>query len=386
MITRSLQDKLKKSLSNTPAVVLSGPRQSGKTTLAKMLVSESGLESIYLDLEDSQDAEKLSDPKLFLTCHANKLVIIDEAQVMPGLFPQIRSLIDADRRPGRFLLLGSASPALERQANESLAGRVSYYNLSPLMLSEIPGGEVETLWLRGGFPLSYLSADEDFSVEWRKNFIRSYLGYDLRAMGYDIRLEPVTLSMIMELLAHYQGQQLNINSIATTAQISRQAIARLIDILQETFMVRLLRPYSTNLKSQIVKTPKFYFRDTGILHSILKIHDINSLKSTKSLGASWESFCIEQIIAQTQDRYSVSYLRTADRHEVDLILKESLMSPPILVEFKYSTTPKPEKGFYAIKEKLKPARCYIVHSGQDSYPLADDIMVLSINELSRIWS
>jgi predicted AAA+ superfamily ATPase len=386
MIKRNLEPFLLKSIEQNPAVVLTGPRQAGKTTLAKMVVKSFPKESIYLDLEDPSDKLKLTDPKLFLEKFRDKLVIIDEAQILPELFPLLRSMIDADRKPARFLLLGSALPSLERQSNQSLAGRVAYLNLSPLVLSELSSQDMNKLWLRGGFPLSVLAADEAFSIQWRKNFIRSYLGYDLRMMGYDLRIEPPVLEELLELLAHYQGQILNVNSIAAAMKLSRPFIVKYLDILKQTFMVRMLRPYSSNLKTQIVKSPKFYIRDTGILHQLLRIHHFDALFASKALGASWESFCLEQIIVQMDDSFSPYYLRTSAKQEVDLVLKESPEKEPILVEFKCSGAPKLEKGFYEIKDMLRPQMCYIVYPGQVSYPVAEDIEILSVGDLSRIWN
>lgn len=385
MIKRNLEQKLTKSLSQNPAVVLTGPRQAGKTTLAKMVAASFPKESIYLDLEDSEDKRKLTEPKLFLERLTDKLVIIDEAQIIPELFPLLRSMIDADRKPARFLLLGSAAPSLERQSNQSLAGRVAYLNLSPLLLSELSFSDMNKLWLRGGFPLSILAEDENFSIEWRKNFIRSYLGYDLRLMGYDLRLEPPVLENILELLAHYQGQTLNVNSISSAIKLSRPTVTKYLDILNQTFMVRMLRPYSTNVKTQIVKSPKFYIRDTGILHNLLKINNFESLLGSKALGASWESFCLEQIITQIDSTFTPYYLRTSNKQEVDLVLKESFEKPPIIIEFKYSKSPKLEKGFYAIKEMLKPSKCYVIYPGEESYLISEDTEILSLKDISKIW-
>ena len=386
MIKRYLEQKLVKSLEQNPAVVLTGPRQAGKTTLAKMIAASYPKESLYLDLEDTEDASKLTEPKLFLERHTDKLVIIDEAQIIPELFPLLRSMIDADRKPARFLLLGSAAPSLERQSSQSLAGRVAYHDLSPFVLSELDYGDMNKLWLRGGFPLSVLAGDEEFSTQWRKNFIRSYLGYDLRLMGYDLRIEPPILEDILELMAHYQGQTLNINNIASAIKISRSSVTKYLNILKQTFMVRTLRPYSSNLKTQIVKSPKFYIRDTGIYHNLLKVNDLDSLMGSQSLGPSWETFCLEQIIAQMGDAYSPYYLRTTKGHEADLVLKVSIEKPPVIVEFKYSKSPKLEKGFYVIKEMLKPQKCYVVYPGQESYPIAEDIEILAMKDISKIWS
>jgi hypothetical protein len=384
MIKRNLEQKVVKSLEQNPAVVLTGPRQAGKTTLAKMVAASFPKESIYLDLEDTEDRRKLTEPKLFLERLTDKLVIIDEAQIIPELFPLLRSMIDADRKPARFLLLGSAAPSLERQSNQSLAGRVAYHDLSPLLLSELDISYMDKLWLQGGFPLSVLATDEDFSIQWRKNFIRSYLGYDLRLMGYDLRLEPPVLEEILELMAHYQGQTLNVNSIASAIKLSRPSVTKYLNILKQTFMVRMLRPYSSNLKIQIVKSPKFYIRDTGILHNLLKINNLDSLLGSKSLGASWESFCLEQIISQMDESFSPYYLRTSNKQEVDLVLKQGVDKPPIIVEFKYSKSPKLEKGFYAIKEMLKPQKCYVVYPGEESYPISEDIEILSVKDISKI--
>lgn len=385
MIKRNLEQKLKKSLKQYPAVVLTGPRQAGKTTLAKLIADSIDKPSIYLDLEDSEDSQKLSEPKLFLQRYADKLVIIDEAQILPDLFPLLRSMIDADRQPGRFLLLGSSSPSLERQSNQSLAGRVAYHNLSPLLLSELGYDYLQKLWLNGGFPLSVLSNEDDFAVSWRKNFLRSYLGYDLNLMGYDLRIDPPILQETLELMAQYQGQALNINKISAAIGLSRPIVSKYLNILKQTFMIRMLRPYSDNQKVSMVKSPKFYIRDTGILHTLLKINDLDSLFASKEIGISWESFCIEQIIANTEDIFSHYYVRTQNKQEVDLILTKGIHQPIIMVEFKYSKAPKLEKGFYAIKEMLNPAKCFVVYPAKESYPIADDIEILSINEVHKIW-
>jgi uncharacterized protein len=204
-------------------------------------------------------------------------------------------------------------------------------------------------------------------------------------MGYDLRLEPPVLAEILELLAHYQSQTLNVNSISSSVQLSRPSVTKYLNILKQTYMVRMLRPYSSNLKTQIVKSPKFFIRDTGILHSLLKIHDFDSLLASQYLGASWESFCLEQIIGQMDDSFSPFYLRTSNQQEVDLVIKTGFEKPPILVEFKYSKSPKLEKGFYAIKNMIQPQKCFIVYPGEDSYPISKDTEVLSIKDLDKLW-
>ena len=385
MIRRRLQDDITRSLGHFPAVGLIGARQVGKTTLAQMISKEWPDECEYLDLERPADYAVLSEPDRLLDRYADRLVIIDESQVQPALFPVLRGLIDRNRRPGRFLLLGSSSPDLVRQSGESLAGRIAYHELPPLVECEVGSAQADALWLRGGFPVSFLAVTDDVSQQWREDFIMTYLQRDLSQMGYDIRLPAMTLRRMWQMLAHCHGQLLNLSLVATNLGISRQSVRRCLDILQETFMIRHVPPFHTNLKKRVVKTPKIYVRDSGILHDLLGIRTWADLLGHSAVGSSWEGFCMEQILSRLPNQWDAFFYRTQAKAEIDLVLQRGYGNPPVLVEFKHSQTPKVTKGFWTSKEDLSPKACYVVYPGQQAYPLAEDVEALPINQIERVW-
>lgn len=385
MIKRILHSGIEKSLQRFPAVGLIGARQVGKTTLAKMIAQNWSKETLYLDLERPTDYTALSEPERFLSRHANKLVIMDEIQLRGEIFPVLRSLIDMERHPGRFLLLGSSSPDLIRQSGESLAGRIAYHELSPFLLKELSNDQMDLLWARGGFPDSTLAKSEDSSIQWREDFIMTYLQRDLSVMGYDIRVPAMALRRLWQMLAHTHGQLVNLSQLATNLELSRQSIRKYLDILQETFMIRQLQPFHINLKKRLVKSPKIYLRDSGILHTLLGINSLDELMGHSVLGMSWEGFCIEQILDQIPRSWNAFFYRTQAQAEVDLVLQKRFGEAPIFIEIKHSQSPKLTKGFWSAHKDLQPQACYVIYPGRIAYPITDSVEALPLIQISKIW-
>ena len=386
MIKRRLQEDIIKSLGKVPSVGLVGPRQAGKTTLAKMIAETVEKPVIYLDLENPQDLQKLDNAQLYFQQYQNHLIILDEAQRKPELFPLLRSLIDRDRKPGRFMILGSASPSLKRQASESLAGRIAYYELSPFTLDEIFKGKdsFKKLWLRGGYPESYLADSDESATAWIQNFIRTHLERDLPVLG--IRVPSTTLFRFWTMVAHCNGQLWNASRLAESLGVDSKTARRYLDILEETFMIRQLQPFFGNVKKRLVKSPKVYIRDTGLLHTMLKIYSYDDLHANPVLGASWEGFCLEQILALKPPKYDAYFYRTqsAAAAEIDLILTKGL-KVEIAVEIKYSLTPKLTRSSTNATNEVAPSKTWIIYPGDESYPIKKNIWTLSINQLSRIF-
>ena len=386
MIKRRLQEDIIKSIGKVPSVGLVGPRQAGKTTLAKMIAETVEKPVIYLDLEDPQDFQKLDNAQLYFQQFQNHLIILDEAQRKPELFPLLRSLIDQDRKPGRFMILGSASPSLKRQASESLAGRIAYFELSPFTLDEINDGKdnYKKLWLRGGYPESYLADSEESATAWIQNFIRTHLERDLPVLG--IRVPSTTLFRFWTMVAHCNSQLLNASRLAESLGVDSKTARRYLDILEETFMIRQLQPFFGNVKKRLVKSPKVYIRDTGLLHTMLKIYSYDDLFANPVLGASWEGFCLEQILALKPPKYDAYFYRTqsAAAAEIDLVLTKGL-KVEIAVEIKYSLTPKLTRSSTKAINEVAPLKTWIVYPGDESYPIKKDIWTLSINQLPRIF-
>ncbi len=334
MIKRILKIEIERSLKKFPVVSIVGSRQVGKTTLAKEILKSAGKDALYLDLELPSDVNKLNDPELYLGENEGKMIIIDEVQKMPELFPILRALIDKKKKNGRFLLLGSASPLLLKNSSESLAGRIIHYELSPFSLEEIEGREhdYKQLWLKGGYPLSYLESNEQSSL-WRSSFIQTHLERDIPQLG--IRVPSMKLHRFLTMMAHFNGQLLNVSTLAKSLGLSSPTINNYTEIFEGTFILRSLSPYHLNIKKRLVKSPKIYFRDTGILHTLLNIETYDELQSNPYVGHSWEAFVIEQIIAQMPTGLLPCFYRTAAGAEIDLILKAE-NSSPIAVEIKGS--------------------------------------------------
>lgn len=379
MVNRHIKNNILTSLKHFPVVGVLGPRQVGKTTLAKE-IQKSFKESVYIDLELASDFDKLQNAELYLKQHQEKLIILDEIQRMPTLFPLIRSLVDQKRVPARFLILGSASPTLIRQASESLAGRIKYHELTPFTFQEVMGrnGAINQLWARGGYPDSFLSNSEEISFSWRQAFIRTYLEKDIPQFG--IRVPALQLRRFWTMLAHNHAQLWNASQIANSLGQSAPTIKHYLDILHSSFIIRQLQPYFANVKKRIVKSPKIYIRDSGLLHAILNLGQFEQIQDNPIVGASWEGFVVEQIINMLPENREVYFYRTSSGAELDLIIPDQKKGL-IAFEIKYSLSPKPTKGFWNALDDLDCKQAYIIYPGQESYPISENVTVVPIFEL-----
>lgn len=384
MLARQITEKLQAAVAQVPAVALLGARQVGKTTLAKTIAKD--IDSIYLDLEAPEDLLKLSDPTSFLGSHADKLVILDEMQRSPELFPVLRGLIDKSReqgrRAGQFMLLGSASMDLMRQSSESLAGRISYIEMSGLNLAEIDYSQQDRqiLWLRGGFPDSYLAADDDASMDWLENLIRTYLERDIPQMGF--RVPAVRLRRLWTMLAHLQGETINYSKLASNLEVDAKTVSHYIDILTELLLVRRLEPWHANVKKRLVKSPRYYVRDSGILHRLLGISSYDALLSNPVLGKSWEGFAVENILSVLPSRSESYFYRTAAGAEVDLVIKMP-SSETWAIEIKYGVAPKIGKHYSQTCDDVGATYKYIVYGGNDEFAVGNDVKIISLPGLMK---
>ena len=383
MIARSTLFDVQQALSREAAVALIGPRQAGKTTLALELAQR--CPSVYLDLESRADREKLGETDQFLNLHTDKLVILDEIHRAPGLFETLRGLIDKGRRTGRgrgrFLLLGSASIELMRQS-ETLAGRIEYIHLGPLHVLELEGQRtVPSLWLRGGFPRSFLATDDDASHRWRQNFIRTYLERDIPMFGPRIPAE--TLERLWMMLAHNQGALLNASQLGRNLSVSTPTITSYISLLVDLLLVRRLPPFHASVKKRLVKSPKTYVRDSGLVHALLGIETLDELLGHPVVGASWEGFVIETLLSVVPHRTFASFYRTATGAEMDLVLDMGARNGIWAIEIKRGTAPKVERGFCQALEDIQPDRAFIVFGGQERYPKAEHVDVIGLHEMAE---
>jgi len=376
MIHRTVTDSILKNLTAFPAANIIGPRQVGKTTLAKYLQTRLEKPSIYLDLQDEQDLAKLNSPGLFLREHTEKCIVIDEIQRLPALYAQLRSLIDARRDPARFILLGSASPSIIKGVSESLAGRVFFTELMPFSLPEVR--EIATWsqhWIRGGFPDALAMKDEELAAEWFDSFIRSFVERDLRELGYN--LTPVLFSRLLRMSAHLNGQLLNVSSLANSLDTSATTLTRYLDLLEGGFLINRLQPWFVNAGKRLVKTPKLYIRDSGLLHHLLRIRNYDALLGHPGLGASWEAYVIEQIMRVTNRKWEYYFYRTQHGAEADLLLIHP-SGDMYCIEIKFSAAPVLSKGFYQCIDDLKPKHKYVIIPTGESYPLEVGIRVISL--------
>jgi len=372
---RNILPLLQEYLSLFPAVGLLGPRQVGKTTLVKNLKLEK--DNLYLDLEKASDRAKLVDPELFLKAHADKTVILDEIQLMPELFSELRSLIDEQREPGRFILLGSASPDLIRKSADSLAGRIGYLELTPFYLGEIDSDELQKLWIRGGFPLSFLAKTERESQLWRQNFIKTYLERDLAQIG--LSTDPRLVERFWMMLANAQGGIWNAESFAKALGITRPTVNRYLEFLEGSFMVRVLAPFHQNIKKRLVKSPKVFIRDTGLLHALTGIDSMDALANLLMIGPSWEGFVIEQIIATYGAEFEYYFYRTHQGAECDLLLmKNGVVKTAI--EIKNTLSPKLSKGMQISMEDTSAERGVIICRIEGGYPLSEKVRAMGLKE------
>lgn len=383
MIERASRQQLARWLQEFPAVALLGPRQVGKTTLALQWAAGAA-PSVYVDMEDPTDLARLADPLTFMEANADRLVIIDEIQRAPHLFPLLRGVIDRRRREGRpaghFLLLGSASGALLAQSAESLAGRVAYMELAPLSALEVPAADGLALWVRGGFPESFLARDDAVSLRWRQQFIATYLERDIPQLGP--RLPAQTLRRLWTMLAHEQGQIVQAARLAASLAVSGQTVARYIDVLCDVMLVRRLQPWASNGTKRLVRTPKLLVRDSGLAHALLGLSTIDDVLSHPVAGGSWEVWVIENLLAVAPHGTQPSYYRSAAGAEIDLVLE----LPDLqrwAVEIKRSSAPAVSRGFHTAATDIGAARHYVVHGGQDSFALPSGVQAVPPGELMR---
>ena len=381
MVPRNLTATLLRRLSQTPAVALLGSRQVGKTTLARAL--DVGKPCRYLDLERPSDLAKLEDPELYLSAFSDHLVILDEVQRVPDLFPVLRSLIDdrrqAGEKAGHFLLLGSASPELLQQSSETLAGRISYLELSPLQLLELsrPDSELNTHWERGGYPESYLAVDEETSMQWREDFITSYLERYLPQQG--ITAAPILLRRLCTMLAHQQGATLNLSRLAGSLGIDGKTVRRYLDLLEGLYLVRALPPWTSNAGKRLVKLPKVYWRDSGILHALAGLPNVETVLGHPICGASWEGYCLEQILTRLPKGATASHYRTHAGAEVDLVI-EMPEGEILAVEIKRTLSPKLTPGMIESMQTLGASRGVMIIPEGEPYPLSKAVTATGLRE------
>jgi len=388
MLSRKLKSNIIRDLSEFPAVAILGPRQVGKTTLAKEILSTIP-DSLYLDLERPSDLSKLEDAETFLLHHKEHLVCIDEVQLRPDLFPLLRSLIDLDRRSGRFLILGSSAPELLRQASESLAGRIAYHEASPLQWDELLQHDqaYQTEWsrylLRGGFPLSYLASSDAQSYRWRENYIKTFLERDLRQFG--IEIHPQKLRRLWLMCAHLNGQTVNYSKLGQSMDLTHPTIKAHLDILESTFMIRRLPVYEANLKKRLVKSPKIFFRDSGILTSLLDIQEFDDLFSHPTYGSAWEGCAIENILQLFQPKGMYGFFRAHSGEEIDLVIE--LKGRKMGFEFKTSSAPKLSEENLKAMDLLELDKLFVVVPHGESYPFkGDQIQVTTLASLRSTLS
>lgn len=383
MIKRRIFTEVEQALSRQAAVAIIGPRQVGKTTLALEIAKNR--DALYLDLEAREDRDKLSDAALFLSRNEDRLVILDEIHRVPELFQTLRGLIDKSRRKGkrtgRFLILGSAAIDLLRQSGETLAGRIEYVDMGTFDALEIGPGDtaLTNLWVRGGFPDSYLADNDLDSFTYRRNFIRTYLERDVPQFGPRIPTE--TLERLWTMLSHHQGANLNASQLASSLSVSAPTISTYIDLLVDLLLVRKLSPYLANTGKRLVKSPKVYVRDSGLVHALLGIENYNDLAGHPVIGASWEGYVIENLINAAPHRTFSSFYRTSAGAEIDLVLE--LPGGEIwAIEIKHSLSPKVKKGFHHAVEAIKPDKCFVVYAGQERYPISPEIEAISLFDMA----
>lgn len=376
MIDRRVIADINDSLSFFPVVSIIGPRQVGKTTLAKQLMAQTSKPTLYLDLEIQSDLFKLNDAELFLSQYADHLVVIDEVQLKKELFPLIRGLVDQYRVPSRFLLLGSASPELIRDSSESLAGRIAYHQLFPFDLSEIPDTISQNdLWVKGGFPNMLFTEKQNFSRRWMENFINAYLNRDLLQLG--LNASPKVIRNLWTMMAHLNGHLLNTTTIGNSLGISTPTVKRYIDFLEDAFLLKSLHPFHWNISKRLVKTPKVYLIDTGILHNLLGVNDFISLSGNPIIGSSWESFVFNQVRSMKPDDVELYFYRTHQGTEVDFVFARGY-NVIATAEVKYTNSPKLTKGNFQAFDDLKAPMNYVITPSSDDYLFKERIRICSL--------
>lgn len=386
MLERQAAQSIAQALAQFPAVAIIGPRQVGKTTLALALAQQSGRRFHYLDLESELDRAKLASPRLYLDDKRQDLVILDEVHRKPDLFGNLRGIIDESRRAGiragQYLLLGSASLDLLAQSGETLAGRVAYVDLSPLNLLEVPNGQSQSLWLRGGFPDSFLAASEKASLAWRRSFIRTYIERDLSEFS-SLRIDRETFRRLWVMLANQQGSQANLASLSRSLGEEQRRLGQQINLLERMLLMRRLLPWHSNRGKRMVKTPKLYIRDSGLLHALLGIQNLEGLLSHPVVGSSWEGHVIENIAAAVGDRGQLFFYRSSGGAELDLVI-EWQSTECWAIEIKRSEAPKPTRGFHSACEDLQPKRKIVITPYVGRWNLLADVEVMGLSDLLSV--
>ncbi|WP_037402650.1 ATP-binding protein [Sinorhizobium fredii] len=383
MIERHITTTLTELVNANPAVALIGPRQVGKTTLALAIAKRRP--SVYLDLESDADRAKLSEPELYLEQHVDKLVILDEVHRLPNLFQNLRGLIDrarrSDRRTGQFLLLGSASIDLLKQSGETLAGRIAYLEMHPIDGLEVADKDIIPLWVRGGFPDSFLAANDRLSQRWRQDFIRTYLERDIPQCGPRIPAE--TLRRFWTMLAHHQSGLLNAAEFARSLGVDGKTVATYLNLLVDLLLVRRLEPWHSNVGKRLVKSPRVYVRDSGITHTLLGLANHEQILGHPVAGASWEGFVIETLAAAAPYGSHLNFCRTAAGAEIDLLITPP-GARPWAIEIKRSLAPKVEKGFYLACEAIDPEKRLVVYPGSEIFPLRDGVEAMPLSAAGKL--
>ena len=381
MIRRDLQPVVEKALLRSPSVAILGPRQVGKTTLAKT-IAKSKEQSLYLDLENPRDRQKLKDGFSYLSSVRGSCVILDEVQLMPELFSLLRSLIDEERVPGRYILLGSASPSLVKGVSESLAGRIAYMELTGIGLAELPENtDLKEHWFRGGFPNALLAGNDGESKAWLDDFTRSYIERDLGHL-FGVDLSPVTLRNFWSMLAHANGGIWNAEIFARSLGVSAPTVLRYLGFLEGGYIARRLAPWFVNAKKRLIKSPKVFIRDTGIVHRLLNIPDYDNLLGHPGVGSSWEGYVIEQIYQKKPADMEMFYYRTQAGAECDLVLVKGI-TPLACIEIKLSNSPAVSKGFLSCCDDLQPKHKFIITPKSDPFTTHQGVQVTNIHDFLR---
>ncbi len=374
-ISRKIESLVKQDLKHFPAVAILGSRQCGKSTLTKKLGK--GIKNfLYLDLELPSDLRKLSDPEFFFDVNKNKTICLDEIQIKPELFSVLRGVIDKNRQNGKFIILGSASPALMREASESLAGRISFIELTPFTISEIKhlrAFNLNNFWLKGGYPQSFLAKNNNISYRWRENFIKTFIERDLPKL--DIKISSIKLQRFIRMCAHFHGQLINAQKIGQSLGISYHTAEHYIDLFEKAYILRILLPFEYNLKKRLIKSPKLYIRDSGIAHSLLEISTFNDLLGNPCAGASWEGLMIENILTELPE-WNGYFYRTRSGNEIDLILVKG--KTKIAIEFKLSTAPIVSKGFYLAIKDLNITKAFIISPINDMFQINKNVYIAGL--------
>lgn len=375
LIPRKAEDAVYQHLDIFPAVAILGPRQCGKSTLVKMML-ENHPDFLYLDLQNRADLAKLNEPELFFSQNRDKIVCLDEIQLFPELFAFLRSEIDTHRKNGRFILLGSASRNLIQKTAETLAGRVGVIELTPFLVTELQNDanfQLSDFWFRGGFPNSFLAPTDEASNIWRENFLRTYVERDIPQFGFQITSNQ--LMRLITMCSHLQGQLFNISKMGESLGVTHPTVKRYIDILEQTYIIRTLPPYETNLKKRLVKSPKIFVRDSGLLHRILYIQDFNNLLGNPVVGSSWEGMVVENVCSSLKD-CEFMFFRSAVGEELDLIIRRNKQI--VAVECKASVSPQLTKGFWSAVDFVKPGETYVISPVESDYPIAENVFVVSL--------